>query len=311
MSAQRTVAAPHVARGGASLFKHDQSLGAVAARMARASFLRDANRERSMLELYHNNISVCAQKVRLVLAEKNLQWKNHHIDLKRGDHLTPEFLRVNPKGLVPVLVHDGEVVIESSLICEYLDDAFPNPRLKPASPLALARMRLWQKAVDEGLHAACGTISFAAIFARQLRDGLSKQELEERLAKMPDPARRERQRQLLAMGFDAPFVKDAVKLHDKVVGEMDAALQGGPWLMGKEFSLADVVMAPYIERLDRLTLRGFWMPSRPRVGEWLRAIKARPSFVKAFDEFQPHDYNDLLRDQGEDLWPTFRNILAA
>ena len=65
-----------------------------------------------MLELYHNNISVCAQKVRLVLAEKNVPWENRHIDLKRGDHLKPEFLKVNPRGLVPVLVHDGEVVIE-------------------------------------------------------------------------------------------------------------------------------------------------------------------------------------------------------
>lgn len=264
-----------------------------------------------MLELYHNNISVCAQKVRLVLAEKDLPWTNHHIDLRSGDQLKPEFLRVNPKGLVPVLVHDGEVVIESSLICEYLDDVFPRKSLKPRSPLQLARMRLWQKAVDEGLHVACGTISFAAIFAKQLKDGLTKEQLEARLAKMPEPARRERQRQLLQLGLDAPFVKDAIKLHDKLVGEMEAALKNGPWLMGEQFTLADVVMAPYVERLDRLTLSGLWEPQRPRVGQWFKALKARPSFVKAFDEFQPNDYNDLLRDQGQDLWPKFRAILAA
>ena len=264
-----------------------------------------------MLKLYHNNISVCAQKVRLVLAEKSLDWENHHIDLKRGDHLTQEFLRINPRGLVPVLVHDDETIIESTLICEYLDDSFPDPPLKPSSPLQVARMRLWQKAIDEGLHAACGTISFAAIFARQLQDGLSKQEIEERLMKIPDPSRRERQRQLLERGFDAPFVKDAAKLHDKIVGEMESALQPGPWLMGKQFTLADVVMAPYIERLDRLTLSGFWLPHRPRVGEWLQALKSRPAFVKAFDAFQPHDYDDLLREQGQDLWPKFKKVLAA
>src|SRR5271155_3340240 len=117
-----------------------------------------------MIELYHNNISVCAQKVRLVLAEKDVSWESRHIDLKRGDHLTAEFLRINPRGLVPVLVHDGETIIESTLICEYLDDIFPDPPLKPKSALQTARMRLWQKVVDEGLHAACGTISFAAIF---------------------------------------------------------------------------------------------------------------------------------------------------
>lgn len=264
-----------------------------------------------MLELYHNNISVCAQKVRLVLAEKDVPWTSRHIDLKRGEHLTPEFLAINPRGLVPVLVHDGEVVVESTLICDYLDDVFPKPLLKPDSPLARARMRLWPKRVDEGLHVACGTISFAAIFARQLRDGLSKEALEARLAQMPDPARRERQRQLIELGLAAPFVKDAAKLHDKAIGEMDVALgDGRPWLMGEQFTLADVVMAPYVERLDRLTLAGFWQ-DRPRVGDWLRRLKARPSFVRAFDEFQPHDYNDLLRDQGQDLWPQVRGLLAA
>jgi glutathione S-transferase len=264
-----------------------------------------------MLELYHNNISVCAQKVRLVLAEKKVAWTDRHIDLKRGDHLTPEFLKVNPRGLVPVLIHDGEVVVESTLICDYLDDVFPAPPLKPESPLARARMRLWPKLVDEGLHVACGTISFAAIFAKQLREGLSKDALEARLAQMPDPARRERQRQLIELGLGAPFVKDAVRLHDKAIREMDAALADGrPWLMGAQFTLADVVMAPYVERLDRLTLAGFWQ-DRPRVGDWLRRLKARPSFVTAFDAFQPHDYNDLLRDQGQDLWPQVRDLLAA
>lgn len=264
-----------------------------------------------MLELYHNNISVCAQKVRLVLAEKHLPWTNHHIDLKRGDHLTPAFLRINPKGLVPVLVHDGEVVTESSLICEYLDDTFPDPPLKPRSPLQVARMRLWEKVVDEGLHTACGTISFAAIFAKQLRDGISSGELEERLARIPDPARRDRQRQLLQLGFNAPFVRDAIKLHDKALGEMENALQAGPWLMGRDFTIADIVMAPYVERLDRLTLSGLWADTRPHVAEWFRALRSRPAFGKAFDDFQPNDYNDLLRDQGQTLWPKVREIVLS
>jgi glutathione S-transferase len=264
-----------------------------------------------MLELYHNNISVCAQKVRLVLAEKKLPWVNHHLDLKRGEHLRPEFLAINPKGLVPVLVHDRNVIVESSLICEYLDDVFPEPPLKPTSALARARMRLWSKAVDEGLHVACGTISFVAAFATQLNDGLTEAQIETRLAGIPDAARRERQRQLIRLGIKAPFVKDALKLHDKLIGEMEAALQNGPWLMGDDFSLADVMMAPYIERLDRLTLSGLWVPERPAVGEWFRRLKSRPSFSEALDAFQPHDYNDLLREQGKDLWPSFRELLKA
>ena len=73
--------------------------------------------EASMLELYHNNLSVCAQKVRIVLAEKNQPWTNHHLSLARGEQLTPEFKAMNPRGVVPVLVHDGNVIVESSVIC--------------------------------------------------------------------------------------------------------------------------------------------------------------------------------------------------
>jgi glutathione S-transferase len=65
-----------------------------------------------MLELCHNNISVCAQKVRIVLAEKDVPWTNHHLSLAGGEHLTPEFKALNPRGVVPVLVHDGNTIVE-------------------------------------------------------------------------------------------------------------------------------------------------------------------------------------------------------
>ena len=75
-----------------------------------------------MLELYHSNWSICAQKVRLVIAEKSLDVVEHHIDLRAREQQTPEYLKLNPKGYVPTLVHDGRPVIESALICEYLED---------------------------------------------------------------------------------------------------------------------------------------------------------------------------------------------
>ena len=87
----------------------------------------------SLLELYHNVNSVCAQKVRIVLAEKNVPWTNHHLSLARGEQLTPEFKKMNPRGVVPVLVHDGNVIVESSVICSYLDEVFPNPPLTPSA----------------------------------------------------------------------------------------------------------------------------------------------------------------------------------
>ena len=119
-----------------------------------------------MLELYHHNISVCAQKVRLALHEKGIDWEGHHIDLMKGEQTSPEYLAINPRGVTPTLVHDGNPVIESTIILEYLEDAFPELPLRPASALSRARMRVWAKIPDDGLHAACGAISYAAAGSR-------------------------------------------------------------------------------------------------------------------------------------------------
>ena len=81
------------------------------------------------LKLYHHGSSVCAAKVRLVLAEKDVAWEGHYLDILAGEHHTPEYRKLNPKALVPTLVHDGQVIRESSVICEYIDDVFPGLKL--------------------------------------------------------------------------------------------------------------------------------------------------------------------------------------
>ena len=107
-----------------------------------------------MLELYHFNNSVCSQKVRMALAEKGLEWTEHEVDLFKLEQYDPKYLAHNPKGVVPTLVHDGTPLIESTLICEYIDDVFPDPPLKPSKPADVTAMRVWAKMVDDGLHVA-------------------------------------------------------------------------------------------------------------------------------------------------------------
>ena len=99
-----------------------------------------------MLHLYHHGSSVCAAKVRLALAEKGLPWQGTYLDILKGDQFDPEYVKLNPKAVVPTLVHDGKIVTESTLICEYLDDVFPEPSLRPADPYARWQMRH----VDQG-----------------------------------------------------------------------------------------------------------------------------------------------------------------
>ena len=105
-----------------------------------------------MLELYHDSDSIMSFKVRFCLAEKGLEWQEHRIVLGRFENLTPEYLEINPGGVVPSLVHDGNVILESSVINEYLDEVFPVPALKPESPIERARMRVWTKYQDDVIH---------------------------------------------------------------------------------------------------------------------------------------------------------------
>src|SRR5580698_2422412 len=115
-----------------------------------------------MIELYHHGSSVCAAKVRLVLAEKLLEWDGHDVDILKGEQFNRDYIKLNPKAVVPTLVHDGVPILESTVICEYLDETFPDPPLKPSTAWERADMRLWTKAVDEVLHPMCGEITFAA-----------------------------------------------------------------------------------------------------------------------------------------------------
>ena len=231
----------------------------------------------------------------------------------KAEQVSPAFLRFNPQGVVPALVHDGQAVAESTVILEYLDDAFSERPLRPAGPLARAQMRAWMQVPDTGIHAACATVSFAAAFADQVKSMNNPRELKERLAKLPDRARAWRQEQLYQHGLGAPFVPDAVRLHDKMLGDMEKALTSHRWLAGDEFSLADCAIAPYVLRLDKLGLARWW-DDRPRVADWYARLSARPSWGEAITPFPSlgkGDYDDDLKSMGIDLWPKVKAMLAG
>ena len=187
---------------------------------------------------------------------------------------------------------------------------FPEHPLRPASPVARAKMRMWAKIPDEGLHIACASITYASAFVHQLRQHHDLSQWIERLKKLPDRARAARQKQILEQEFEAPFVKDAVMLHDKVLKEMEIALADDPWLAGDEFSLADIAILPYVTRLDRLGLERMWA-SRPRVTKWFEAMQARPSFASAITAYRSNAYDDELKKRGVDVWPQVQALLAA
>jgi glutathione S-transferase len=210
---------------------------------------------------------------------KNVAWTSRNVRLVGGDQLTPQFKKLNPRGLVPVLVHDGNTIVESSVIFSYLDDVFPAPLLTAKNSLERATMRLWCKLPDDILHMACATVSFAISFGQQLKKQAGAG-LEERLMKMPDPTRRERQRALIEKGIETPFFRDHIKVFEKTAAEMEEQLGKTTWLASDEYTLADAEITPYIERADRLGLKGYG-----RIGRAWRIGSSASRLARVLREF--------------------------
>lgn len=267
-----------------------------------------------MLELYHHGSSVCAGKVRFVLSEKGLEWKGHYLDILKGDQFHPDYMKLNPKAVVPTLVHDGQVILESTVICEYLDEVFPKPALKPTDPHGRAKMRQWTKAVDEDLHPACAEVTFAACHGhiiRRLPPDQYKRFLDSTPPLSVTPKWHERKKQIVTLGTAAPGLAETFKLYDRYLQKMEDALRDHDWLVGNAFSLADVGLAPYVNRLDMLGMSEMWTRNRPRVTEWFARIQSRSSFRPSFFEWCPADLTSDLKTFGSQTWPEVQRMLAA
>jgi glutathione S-transferase len=263
-----------------------------------------------MLDLYHHGASVCAAKVRMALAEKGLAWTGHYLDIMKGDQYDPDYLKLNPKGVVPTLVDDGEVIRESTLICEYLDEKFPDKPLKPNLPAGKVRMRYWTKFIDEYVHAMCGVLTFT-ISHRHTLNRLGPKGVEEYLAKTPNPDLERRKREWLTLGLDGPEVVKAVRTFDTMLKDMDAVLADNEWLAGATFSLADIGVIPYVNRLEMLNMLSPWPPEHLRVMDWFERMKERPSFYPAIDEYLSESLAMDMRTNGSKSWPEVKAKLTA
>lgn len=252
-----------------------------------------------MLKLYQGRTAVCSVKVRLTMAEKGIDFEPINLDLRAGDQHKPEYLKLNPNGVVPTLIHDDFVLIESSVIMQYLDETFPGPSLQPVDARDRAHMRIWMKRVDEYLHPGLGTLIYAMVHATSMRKK-SPAELEAHYRAIPNPATRELQRAAIEHGMDAPAAVQALQAYDKALADMENQLAQRPWLAGDDYSLADAALTPYINRFTMLGLSNMWTLTRPNVAAWFERIKARNSFDQAIAAFVTEA--DLKPYTGLDTW---------
>jgi len=233
-----------------------------------------------MIELYHASISTCSQKVRLCLAEKEIEWVDRRIDFATQAHLQPEYLKLNPNGVVPTLIDDGQPVIDSSVICEYLEERFPNSgtRLSPSDVLGKAKMRAWLRYIEEVPTTAIRYSSFNRLF-KEFLNKMGDEEFDDMSSSMP--LRKGFYKQFRGEGFSTEQVEESIERLRQTIDRVDAATASGDYLLGDQASVADFCVLPTIVRMEDIGLKKVWQ-GKTHFSAWYQRMQQRSSFEKAY-----------------------------
>jgi len=228
--------------------------------------------------LYNAPQSTCSQKVRIALWEKGLEFSERKLDLFKGDQLTDAYKKLNPNGVVPTLIHDDEVIIDSSVIIEYLDEAFPENPLSPATPVGRAHMREWMRFFEEVAAPAVRVPSYNRVFLRHFQTMTDEEFIAFGESK---PLRKDFFLKMGRKGYSEDEVRQSENRLRLTIERMESQLQlGEPWLLG-DYSLADICVIPVIVRLNDIGLSSLWADC-DKVGEWFVRFQEREAFQKCF-----------------------------
>lgn len=246
-----------------------------------------------MLKLYHAEPAANSLKTLIALKEKALPFESVYVDLHRFEQHEPWFVAINPEGQVPVLDHDGHIVTHTTVIGEYLEDAFADaPPLRPTDPLGKARMRYWNKFCDEhvmnyvSMH---GWHRMVSVIARSIEGG----EFEKLVTQIPLYEQREKWRTARS-GFSETDLANATRKIEVSVDKVEQQLSETPWLAGAMFTLADINFYAYCGMAVQRLFPEMQVEKRaPRMMEWLARMNARPGVVAALA--MPNKTNPALR----------------
>jgi glutathione S-transferase len=234
-----------------------------------------------MLTLFHGWRSSASRRVRLCLAEKGLDFESKTVDLAKMEHHKPEFLKLNPNGVIPLLIlDDGRSLYESGTICEYLDETHPDPPLRPDDPYQRALMRNWIRHVDERIINLI-VFNWAHSMAKTAQQW-SDAELAEKLKSVPSKERREAWIRAARKPYTDEERGEARAKLVQMLDRMEDMLKPAGWLVGGRYSIADIAVVPFIKRIDEeIAPDQVTEAKHPRVFAWWTAIQARPAFAVA------------------------------
>ena len=234
-----------------------------------------------MLELYHFGPVANSLTPLLCLIEKGLAFEDRFLNSRLWQHHAPEFRAINPQGTVPVLRHAGRVVVESTVINEYLDETFPEVPLRPADSWERSQMRVWTKFVDEYLCPALTVLG--ANNAAPFASSIDKVEMRAILERMPNSEIRRKWAIVSNGGYSPEQLDDARTRLGRAIERMEAQLAGnGDWFAGGAYSLADIKLFSMTPGVERIVPEVCNATVSPRVHAWLRRVEARPAVRAMF-----------------------------
>lgn len=234
-----------------------------------------------MLDLYHWESSADTAKVLICLKEKNLEFTSHYVDVLKFDQYSPTHLARAPLGQVPVLVHNGETLVDPKLISYYLVEAFPNPRLAPDDALGWYNVQAWCNFVDFNLGSSVGVLGWNSI----MLPAMSEDEVNAFKKKLADAPVLNKQAGWNAVFSDAAASEDQLENARRKVGiaveKIESTLGETAWLVGSEYTIADIYTFALTHSLPRLLPDMVNQSNTPRIMEWLAKIGERPAVKEA------------------------------
>lgn len=239
-----------------------------------------------VFELFHWEPVGHSARVLICLEETGADYRSRYVDALNFEHFSGDFLKLNPQGLLPVLVADGVALSESSLINEFLAESFPEADLKPADPTSAYNVQAWSKFIDYHLASSLATLGCRRYLVPAL-ERCDRPALEARIDSIPVPERRAGWQRALRNDYDDALVENAARKVRLVLGRMEETLAAGEWLVGGRYSIADINAFAMVRGLMQAAPEIVNVDVAPHTAAWAKRIAARPAVRSVLDSADP------------------------
>lgn len=239
----------------------------------------------SKRKLHQFGDSPCCMKVRMVLEAKGLDWEEVFIESWRFDHFQPDYLALNPYGIVPTLEDGEKVITQSNVIVEYLEDAYPTPSLRPDDPYLSSIMRKWMFIEQDHLFGHIVTMSFNSMMKLRV-EGFGLEQLEAWSHRHPDQKKAQDYLRRVCAPADPEKDQQARAQFRWHMEKLDQELLRfeGDWICGGQFTLAEVALAGIMDRIIYLEAEDLF-DGLANLQSWIERLINHPWYLAGEHRF--------------------------